>query len=119
MYLLCIQILPAGIPAGQKREPDLTIDDCEPPCDCWKLDSGPLEEQSAFLTIEPSLQLWLCVFMCVCVGVFVCTHMFVFLGICVCLRCVCTWVCTHEHLFMCACVHAFVCVCMFTYLSGE
>ena len=29
----------------------------EPPCGCWKLNSGPLEEQSVLLTTEPSLQL--------------------------------------------------------------
>jgi hypothetical protein len=29
---------------------------CEPPCGCWKLNSGPLEEQSVLLTAEPSLQ---------------------------------------------------------------
>jgi hypothetical protein len=29
---------------------------CEPPCGCWKLNSGPLEEQPVFLTAEPSHQ---------------------------------------------------------------
>jgi hypothetical protein len=29
---------------------------CEPPCGFWDLNSGPLEEQSALLTAEPSLQ---------------------------------------------------------------
>jgi len=28
----------------------------EPPCGCWELNSGPLEEQSVLLTTEPSLQ---------------------------------------------------------------
>jgi hypothetical protein len=32
-------------------------DGCEPPCGCWELNSGPLEEQSVLLTAEPSLQL--------------------------------------------------------------
>lgn len=27
------------------------------PCGCWELNVGPLEEQSAILTAEPSLQL--------------------------------------------------------------
>jgi len=31
------------------------IDGCEPPRGCWKLNSGPLEEQSVLLTMEPSL----------------------------------------------------------------
>jgi hypothetical protein len=32
------------------------MDGCEPPCGCWDLNSGPLEEQSMLLTAEPSLQ---------------------------------------------------------------
>jgi len=31
-------------------------DGCKPPCGCWELNSGPLEEQSVLLTAEPSLQ---------------------------------------------------------------
>jgi hypothetical protein len=31
-------------------------DGCEPLCDCWELNSGPLEEQSVLLTSETSLQ---------------------------------------------------------------
>ena len=42
--------------AGQKRAPDLITDGCEPPCGCWELNTGPLEEQSVLLTSEPSLQ---------------------------------------------------------------
>ena len=29
----------------------------EPLCGCWKLNSGPLEEQPVFLTSEPSVHL--------------------------------------------------------------
>jgi uncharacterized Fe-S center protein len=32
------------------------IDGCEPPCDCWELNSGPLEVGLVLLTAEPSLQ---------------------------------------------------------------
>jgi hypothetical protein len=32
------------------------MDGCEPPCGCWDLNSGPLEEQSALLTADPSHQ---------------------------------------------------------------
>ena len=42
--------------ACQKRAPDLIIDGCEPPCACWELNSGSLEEQSVLLASEPSLQ---------------------------------------------------------------
>jgi len=28
-------------------------DGCEPPCGCWELNSGPLEEQSVLLTADP------------------------------------------------------------------
>jgi hypothetical protein len=31
-------------------------DGCEPPCGCWDLNSGPLEEQSVLLTTEPTQQ---------------------------------------------------------------
>jgi hypothetical protein len=34
----------------QKRASDLVTDGCEPPCGCWELNSGPLEEQSGTLT---------------------------------------------------------------------
>jgi len=40
----------------QKRASDPITDGCEPPCGCWELNSGPLEEQSVLLTTEPSLQ---------------------------------------------------------------
>jgi len=40
----------------QKRASDPITDGCEPPCGCWYLNSGPLEEQSVLLTPEPSLQ---------------------------------------------------------------
>jgi hypothetical protein len=40
----------------QKRASDPITDGCEPPCGCWELNSGPLEEQSVVFTAEPSLQ---------------------------------------------------------------
>jgi hypothetical protein len=40
----------------QKRALDPITDGCEPPCGCWELNSGPLEEQTVLLTAEPSLQ---------------------------------------------------------------
>jgi hypothetical protein len=46
----------------QKRASDLITDGCEPPYGCWDLNSGPLEEQSVLLTVEPSLQPHLRVF---------------------------------------------------------
>ena len=48
------------VPVGQKRAPDPIIDGCEPPCGCWELNSGPLEEQAMLLTSEPSLQPSIC-----------------------------------------------------------
>ena len=35
---------------------DPSRDGCEPPCGCWELNSGLLEDHSALLTPEPSLQ---------------------------------------------------------------
>ena len=46
----------------QKSALDPITDGCEPPCGCWKLNSGPLEEQSVLLTAELSLQPLLSVF---------------------------------------------------------
>ena len=61
------------MPAGQKRAPDLITDGCEPPCGCWELNSGPLEEQAMLLTTEPSLQpqktLLKKLFLFMCIGV--------------------------------------------------
>jgi hypothetical protein len=49
-YTSCLQM-------HQKRVSDLLImDGCETPCGWWDLNSGPLKEQSVFLTTEPSLQ---------------------------------------------------------------
>jgi hypothetical protein len=42
----------------QKKASDPITDGCEPPCGCWDLNSGPLEEQLVLLTTEPSLQLY-------------------------------------------------------------
>ena len=44
------------MPEGQKRDPDLITDGCEPACGCWELNSGHLEEQAMLLSTEPSLQ---------------------------------------------------------------
>jgi hypothetical protein len=46
----------------QKRSSDPITDGCEPPCGCWDLNSGPLEEQSVLLTAEPSRQTQLLTF---------------------------------------------------------
>ena len=39
----------------QKMASDPITDGCEPPCGCWELNTGPLEEKSVLLTAEPSL----------------------------------------------------------------
>jgi hypothetical protein len=40
----------------QKMASDPITDGGDPPCGCWELNSGPLEEQSVLFTTEPSLQ---------------------------------------------------------------
>jgi hypothetical protein len=47
-YFKCA--LSTHTPACQKRASDPITDGCEPPCGCWELNSGPLEEQSVLLT---------------------------------------------------------------------
>lgn len=39
------------------RSPGTVLqDDCKPPCRCWKLNLGTLEEQQVFITAEPFFQ---------------------------------------------------------------
>ena len=52
---MSMSTLSARTPACQKRVSDPITDGCEPPCNCWELNSGPLEEQVVLLTTEPSL----------------------------------------------------------------
>lgn len=40
---MCINALSASMPAGKKRTSDPIIDGCEPPRDCWELNSGLLQ----------------------------------------------------------------------------
>jgi hypothetical protein len=56
LFILCLSALPAFILLCQKRASYSIIDSCEPPCSCWELNSGPLDEQTVLLTAEPSLQ---------------------------------------------------------------
>ena len=61
---MCWQMLGASflyiyiryLQAHQKMVTNPITDGCEPPCGCWELNSGSLEEQSVLLTAEPSLQ---------------------------------------------------------------
>ena len=46
----------ARIPAWQKGASNSIIDGGEITQGCWKMNSGPPEEQSVLLTAEPSLQ---------------------------------------------------------------
>jgi hypothetical protein len=54
IFILCILML--CLPTYQKRESNPITDGCEPPCSCWGLNSGPLEEQPVLLTSEIFLQ---------------------------------------------------------------
>ena len=56
LFILCIWVHCRCLQTHQKRASDPITDGCEPPCGCWELNSGPLEEQSVLLTTEPSLQ---------------------------------------------------------------
>jgi len=42
--------------SDQKRASDPITDGCEPPCGCWELNSGPLQEQSVLLTTRSPIQ---------------------------------------------------------------
>ena len=49
LFIECTSALSAFRPLCQKRAWDPIGDGCEPPCGCWGLNSGPLEEQSGAL----------------------------------------------------------------------
>lgn len=45
IYFMCLNALSACTPLFQKRVSDPTVDGCEPPpCGCWILNLGVLEE---------------------------------------------------------------------------
>lgn len=61
---MCMNVLYAtGVPgacSGQKKASDpleLELGMAESQCGCWELSPGPLQEQLALLTAEPSLSL--------------------------------------------------------------
>jgi hypothetical protein len=54
-YLFNVYEYTSYLQTHQKGALDPITDGCEPPCGCWELKSGPLEEQSVLLTAEPSL----------------------------------------------------------------
>jgi hypothetical protein len=56
IYFMCMSTPAASTSACQKRASDPNVGGYEPPCGCWELNSGPLEEQSMLLPAEPSLQ---------------------------------------------------------------
>ena len=56
LSILLIYYICSVLTACQKRVPDLVTDGCEPPCGCWEMNSGSLEEQPVLLTSETSLQ---------------------------------------------------------------
>jgi hypothetical protein len=50
IYLFIVCKYTSCLQTHQKRASDLITYGCEPPCGCWDLNSGPLEEQSVLLT---------------------------------------------------------------------
>jgi hypothetical protein len=56
IYLSYVWVHCSCLQTPQKSALDPITDGCEPPCGCWELNPEPLEEQSVFLTSEPSLQ---------------------------------------------------------------
>jgi hypothetical protein len=51
LFIYCMKVYYSCLQTPQNR-----AFDCKPPCGCWELNSGPLEEQSVLSTIESSLQ---------------------------------------------------------------
>ena len=119
---------------------------CEPPCGCWNLNSGPSEEQSVLLPVEPSCQPRDIYFSCRCVSwmqqkagfcsqvpfATLCLYIWeisiidierypwaVFVDSCcfIVVVCVCEPVCVSACLWECVCEHVCEHVCMFTCMS--
>jgi hypothetical protein len=58
LFISCVCEYTIAVSRHTRRGHLIPITDgCEPPCGCWELNSGPLEEQSVLLTTEQSLQL--------------------------------------------------------------
>jgi hypothetical protein len=45
VYLFYVSTLLLSSGTPEESTSDLITDGCEPPCGCWELNSGPLEEQ--------------------------------------------------------------------------
>jgi hypothetical protein len=76
LFTLCIWVHHCSLQTHQKRAADPITDGCEPPCGCWELNSGPLEEQLALPTTKPSpqpLNILKNLLVCVCVHAWACT----------------------------------------------
>jgi hypothetical protein len=55
LFIICVYAV-AIFRHSRRGHQIFVTDGCEPPCGCWELNSGPLEEQSVLLTTEPSHQ---------------------------------------------------------------
>ena len=53
LFIICVYTV-AVFKYSRRGHQIFVTDGCEPPCGCWDLNSGPLEEQSVLLTAEPS-----------------------------------------------------------------
>jgi hypothetical protein len=53
IYLFILCEYTVDLQTHQKRPSDPITDGYKPPCGCWELNSGPLEEQSVLFTISP------------------------------------------------------------------
>jgi hypothetical protein len=56
LLILFMWVHSSCLQTHQKRASGPITDGCEPPCGCWELNSGPLEEQPVLLTSEQCLQ---------------------------------------------------------------
>jgi hypothetical protein len=56
MYVCVLCACLVVIEEGTRFPKTGVTDGSEPPCWCWELNPGPLQEQTALLTTEPSLQ---------------------------------------------------------------
>lgn len=56
MFTACVPGVQGVQKGGMEFSGTGVTDDCEPPCGCWELYPGLLQEWPVLLTAEPSLQ---------------------------------------------------------------
>jgi hypothetical protein len=55
IYFMYVSALLLSSDTPEECASDSITDGCEPPCGCWELNSGPVDEQSVYCTVRHTL----------------------------------------------------------------